>query len=58
MIMTVQEKIKSHRDVVDYFKEFLFYNKYIEKPKIKHLKSIDLLCEYLKKISIDSIRSK
>ena len=56
--MTVQEKIKSHRDVVDYFKEFLFYNKYIEKPKIKHLKSIDLLCEYLKKISIDSIRSK
>ena len=55
--MTVQEKIKSHRDVVDYFKEFLFY-KYIEKPKIKHLKNIDLLCEYLKKISIDSIRSK
>ena len=32
--MTVQEKIKSHRDVVDYFKEFLFYNKYIEKAKI------------------------
>ena len=34
--MAVQKKIKSHPDVVDYFKELLLYNKYIEKPKIKH----------------------
>ena len=43
--MPVQEKIKSHPDVVDYFKELPFYNKYIEKPKLKRLKSIDLLSE-------------
>ena len=43
--MTVLKKIKSHPDVVDYFKELPFYNKYIEKPKIKRLKNIDLLSE-------------
>ena len=43
--MPVQEKIKSHPDVVDYFKELPFYNKYIEKPKLRRLKSIDLLSE-------------
>ena len=31
--------------MVDYFKGLLFYNKHIEKPKIKSLKSIDLLSE-------------
>ena len=41
--MAIQEKIKSHPDVVDYFKELPFYNKYIEKPIIKRLKNIDLL---------------
>ena len=41
--MAVQKKIKSHPDVVGYFKELPFYNKYIEKPKIKRLKNIDLL---------------
>ena len=30
---------------MDYFKELPFYNKYIEKPKIKRLKNIDLLSE-------------
>ena len=30
---------------VDYFKELLFYNVSIEKPKIKRLKNIDLLGE-------------
>ena len=30
---------------VNYFKELLFYNKPIEKPKIKRLKNIDLLAE-------------
>ena len=41
--MAVKEKIKSHPEVVDYFTELLFYDKYIEKPRIKHLKNIDLL---------------
>ena len=45
--MTVLKKIESHRDVVNYFKELPFYNKYIEKPKIKRLKNIDLLSELL-----------
>ena len=39
----VLKKIKSHPDVVDYFKELPFYNKHIEKPRIKFLKNIDLL---------------
>ena len=43
--MTVQKKIKSHPDVINYFKELSFYNTYIEKPKIKRLKNIDLLYE-------------
>ena len=30
---------------VNYFKELPFYNKPIEKPKIKRLKNIDLLAE-------------
>ena len=38
-------KVKSHTDAVDCFKEFPFYNKCIEKPKIKCLKNIDLLSE-------------
>ena len=43
--MAVLKKIKFHPDVVNYFKELPFYNKHIEKPKIKHLKNIDLLSE-------------
>ena len=43
--MTVKEKIKFHPDVVNCFKEVPFYNKYIEKPKPKRLKNIDLLSE-------------
>ena len=43
--MAVKEKIKSGPDVVDYFKEFPFHKICIEKPKIKHLKNIDLLSE-------------
>ena len=39
------KKIKSHPGVVSYFKELPFYNKQIEKPKIKRLKNIDLLSE-------------
>ena len=45
--MTVLKKIESHRDVGNYFKELPFYNKYIDKPKIKRLKNIDLLSELL-----------
>ena len=41
--MTVGEKIKSHPDPIEHFKELIFYNKYIEKSKIKHVKNSDLL---------------
>ena len=43
--MTALKKVKSDPDVVNYFKELPFYNKPIEKPKIKHLKNIDLIFE-------------
>ena len=33
--MAVMSKIKSHSDVIDYFKELSFYNKPIKKPKVK-----------------------
>ena len=45
--MAVLSEIKSHPSVIDYFKEIPFYNKPIEKPKIKHLKNIDLFSEFL-----------
>ena len=56
--MTALKKVKSHPDVVEYFKELPFYNKHIEKPKIKRLKNIDLLselpfCEELNVIKIN-----
>ena len=41
--MTALQKVKSHPDVVEYFKELLFYKKHIRKPKIKRLKNTDLL---------------
>ena len=43
--MAVREKIKAHSDVTNCYKELPFYNKYIEKPKIKLLKNIDLFSE-------------
>ena len=43
--MTALKEIKSHPDLVDYFKELPFYSKHIKKPKIKRLKNIDLLSE-------------
>ena len=43
--MTALRKVKSHPDVVDYFKELPFCKTYIEKPKIKRLKITDLLSE-------------
>ena len=42
--MAILSKIKSHSDVIDYFKELPFYNKPIEKP-VKRLKNIDPLAE-------------
>ena len=36
--MAILSKIKSHSDAVDCFKELPFYNKPIEKPKVRHLK--------------------
>ena len=48
--MTVLSEI----DTVEYFKELPFYNKSIEKPKIKCSKKIDLLAElpFYKQLSI------
>ena len=43
--MTALKKVKPYPDVVDYFKGLPFYNKHIEKPKIKCLKNIDWLSE-------------
>ena len=43
--MRAMKKVKSHPDVVEYSRKLPFYNKHIEKPKIKHLKNIDLLSE-------------
>ena len=43
--MTIEIKIMPHPYVVNYFKNFPFYNKLIERPKLKHLKNIDLLSE-------------
>ena len=42
--MTILSNITDSIEV-DYFKELPFYNKHIEKPKIKRLKNIDLLSE-------------
>ena len=44
--MAVLSKTKSHFDAVDYFKELPFYNKPIEKPKVKRLKNIDRLVDF------------
>ena len=43
--MTALKKIKYHPDVVHYFKELPFFNKHIEKLKIKRLKKTDLISE-------------
>ena len=43
--MTALKKVKSHPDVLDYFKELPFYIKHIEKSKLKCLKNTDTLSE-------------
>ena len=45
MIMAVKGKVKFHPDVVHYSKELPFYNKLIKKPRVKHLKNVDLIFE-------------
>ena len=45
--MAVLSKTKPHSDAADYFKEIPFYNKSIKKPKVKRLKNIDQLAEFL-----------
>ena len=42
--MAILPEIKSHSDVINYFKELHFYNKPIERP-VKSLKNIDRLTE-------------
>ena len=43
--MPIKTKTKSHPCAVEYFKDLPFYNKSIEKLKIKHLENIDSLSE-------------
>ena len=51
--MAILSKIKSHSDVINYFKEPPFYNKPIERP-VKRLENIDpLLAEQLSIIKTD-----
>ena len=42
--MKILSEIKSHSDVINYFKELPFYNKSIERP-VKRLKNTDPLVE-------------
>ena len=51
--MAVLSKNKTHSDAVDYFKELPFYNKPIEKAKVKRLKNIDQLAEQLSIVKRD-----
>ena len=51
-MLTVLSKIKSHSDVIDYFKELPFYKKPIEKP-IKRLKNIDQIAKQPSVIKTD-----
>ena len=45
--MAALKKVTSHFDVVDCFKELPFYNKQIEKPKIKCLKTLICFLNFL-----------
>ena len=43
--MALMSKMKSHSDIINYFKELPFYKKIIKKTKLKRLKNIDPLIE-------------
>ena len=45
--MTALKKVKSHPDVVDFFKELAFNNKHIEKSEIKCLKNLICFLNFL-----------
>ena len=45
--MIILKKVKSHPNVVDYFKELPFYNKHIEKLKLKRLKTLIYFLSFL-----------
>ena len=45
--MVALKKVKSHPDVVHYFKELAFYQKHIEKLKIKRLKTLICFLNFL-----------
>ena len=45
LFTTLSRLIMTILSNVDYFKELSFFNVFIEKPKIKHLKDIDLLAK-------------
>ena len=55
--MAVLSKIKSHSDVIDYFKELPFCNKPIKKPIVKCLKNIDQLVELPFYAKLDVIKT-
>ena len=55
--MVVLSKIKSHSDVIDYFKELPFCNKPIKKPIVKSLKNIDQLVELPFYAKLDVIKT-
>ena len=55
--MAVLSKVKSHSDVIDYFKELPFYNKSIEKAKAKCLKNNDQLIELPFYAQLDVIKT-
>ena len=45
--MTIKRKTESDPYVVEYFKDLPFYNKHIEKPKIKRLKTLIYFLNFL-----------
>ena len=45
--MTLLKKVKSHLDVVEYFKELPFYNKNVKKPKIMGKKTLICFLNFL-----------
>ena len=45
--ISVSSKITFHSDAADFFEDLAFYNKPIEKPKVKRLKTLINLLNFL-----------
>ena len=45
--MTVLKKVKFHPYIVEYFKDLQFYNKHIENPEIRLLKTLICFLNFL-----------